>query len=81
MNHRSESEIRDQLRAWVDQFGLHSTWVLNGERCCRLDELDAAIEREIRDRRDNNSSSMIVTTGMGDSPAGVYLPAPIGATS
>ncbi len=64
------------IRGYVEQFGLHSSMTIGGRRCCTMDELDAAIEHELKQRREHNSTSMIVTTGSGGSAAGVYLPAP-----
>jgi hypothetical protein len=62
------------IRLLVAQLGLHSTWVIGGQRCCTLAELDDAIAHELANQRDHNSTGMIVTNGKGDSPAGVFLP-------
>lgn len=73
---RTDDQIAAQIRGWVHQYGLHSGVTIEGQRCCTMDELDAAIAKEIADRRERNSTSMIITTGNGDSAAGVFLPAP-----
>ncbi len=71
---RTDKEIADELRGWVDQYGLHSAWTINGKRCCTMEELDDAIAHEIKQRRENNSTSMILTTGMAACAPGVFLP-------
>jgi hypothetical protein len=70
-------QIAEQIRGYVANYGLHSGWNILGKRCCTMDELDAAIVREVEDRLTRNSTSMIVTTGNGDSAPGVFLPAPL----
>lgn len=71
---RTDEEIAAEIRSLVGQFGLHSGLIFDGRRCCTQGELDAAIAHEIKERRERNSTSMIVTTGRGDSAPGVWLP-------
>jgi hypothetical protein len=71
---RTDKEVADELRGWVDQYGLHRGWVIEGKRCCTPDELDDAIAHEIKQRREHNSTSMIVTTGEAACAPGVFLP-------
>lgn len=73
---RSDEDMADEIRRLVAEYGLHDGWRIAGRRCCTMEELDAAIAKELATRRDFNSTCMIVTTGSAASPAGVYLPAP-----
>lgn len=73
---RTDDEIGAEIKDLVRRFGLHSSWVVFGQRCCSLEDLDDAVRREVRERR-SNSTGMIITTGQGASPAGVFLPAAI----
>lgn len=69
-------DTAEQIMALVDEYGLHTSWTIFGKRCCTMEELDAAIAKEVANRKERNSTSMIVTTGSGANPPGVYLPAP-----
>ena len=69
-----DTELADEIKSLVDRYGLHTKAVIFGNRCCTDDELDAAIAHEIKQRREHNSTGMVVTTGRGASPAGVFLP-------
>ena len=71
---RTDKEIADELRGWVATYGLHRDWMIAGERCCTPEELDDAIAHEIKQRRERNSTSMIVTTGNSACAPGVFLP-------
>lgn len=70
----TDKETADEIRDWVSAYGLHSDWVMDGKRCCTPDELDEAIAHELKQRRDHNSTSMIVTTGQAACAPGVFLP-------
>ena len=70
----SDLEIDLSIRSLVRTYGLHEEWNIGGRRCCTMAELDAAIAYEIRQRREHNTTNMIVTTGRFASPPGVFLP-------
>ena len=77
---RTDKAVADEIKDLVRRFGLHSDWQIAGERCCTMDELDAAAMHEVEQRRKHNSTSMIVTTGQHACAAGVFLPPPPTAT-
>ncbi len=71
---RTDAKVADEIKDLVRRFGLHSDWIIMNQRCCTAAELDAAVEHEIKERREHNSTSMIVTTGQSACAAGVFLP-------
>lgn len=71
---RTDKMVADEIKDLVRRFGLHSDWEIYGQRCCTMDELDAAAMHEVEQRRKHNSTGMIVTTGQSACSAGVFLP-------
>lgn len=71
---RVDAEIVDEIKGLVSRYGLHAAWKIHGQRCCTMDEVEAAARHEARQRREHGSTNMIVTTGNGPSPSGVFLP-------
>jgi len=69
-----DAGIVAEIKSLVQDYGLHSEWIIDGKRCCTMDELDDAIAHEIKQRRDHHSTSMIVTTGGAACSPGVFLP-------
>lgn len=74
MPQKSDAQIEAEIRGYVSTYGLHSSWEMMGKRCCAMDELSDAIAHEIKQRREHNSTSMVVTTGNGACAPGVFLP-------
>ena len=73
---KPDNEAAAEIRGWVEAYGLHHDWTMGGKRCCTMAELDGAIAHELKQRREHNSTSMIVTTGQAACAPGVFLPAP-----